>query len=75
MLNETGKNPESMSIFLRLLFVAPSITVQTLLEGLDSFDEQLDKVEASTEKRLKAMKKLSQRQNNKDLLEYLRMAD
>jgi hypothetical protein len=75
MLNEKGKSPESMLISLRLLFISPSIIVQALLEGLDSFDEQLDKVETSTEKRLKAMKKLTQRQNNKDLLEYLRMAD
>lgn len=52
-----------------------ALTVQTLLDGLDSFDEQLKEVEKNTEKRLTAMKKLNQRQNNKDLLEYLRMAD
>lgn len=53
----------------------PRPIVQTILEDLNQFDEQLEELQANAEKKLKAMEKVDENKRNKELIQLLTLND
>jgi hypothetical protein len=50
-------------------------TAQSLLEDFNQFDDQLEELQANTEKKLKAMEKVNENKLNKELVQLLALND